>query len=72
MQVARNDLTMRYVRNLRRGNFSKVIAFFKVKSLLDLVQQGDLGGNVSMSLRFSKFGNSISYAHFYTDVRCMG
>jgi hypothetical protein len=67
-QVARNDLTTRYVRNLWRGYFSKVIAFFKVKSTSDLVQQGDLGGNVPVKLYFSKFRNSISYAHFYKDV----
>jgi hypothetical protein len=67
-QVARNDLTTRYVRNLWRGNFSKVIAFFKVKTVSDLVQQGDLGGNMSMSLYCSKFGDLISYPHFYTDV----
>jgi hypothetical protein len=57
--VARNDLTMRCNRNLWRGNFSKVIAFFKVKTLSVLVQQGDLGGNVSVKIYFNKFNNSI-------------
>jgi hypothetical protein len=63
-QVAKNDLTSRCAQNHWRGYFSKVISFFKVKSSSVLVQQGDLGGNVSVESYFSKFGNSISYPHF--------
>jgi hypothetical protein len=71
-QVARNDLTSRCVRNLWRGYFSKVVGFFKVKSSSVLVQQGDLGGNVSVELCFGKIGNSISYPHFYIEVIFVG
>jgi hypothetical protein len=71
-QVARNDLMSRCVRNLWRGNFSKVIAFFKVKYASVLVQQGDLGSNVSVKLCFDKFCNSISSAHSVAGVNFMG
>jgi hypothetical protein len=43
MQLDCNDLTTACIRNLWRGKFSKVIAFFKVKNVSDLLQQGDLG-----------------------------
>jgi hypothetical protein len=68
-QVARNDLASSFVRNLWRGYFSKVIAFFKVKSSSFLVQQGDLGGNVSVKLCFDKFHNSIIHTHFAAGVK---
>ena len=68
-QVARNDLTTRYVRNLWRGNFSKVVSFFKVDSTSDLVQQGDLGGKISVKLCFDKFCNSISSVHSVAGVK---
>jgi hypothetical protein len=71
-QVARKDLTSDYTRNLWRGNFSKIIGFFKVENTSVLLQQGDLGGNVSTSLYFSKFSNLISYKHVYTDVVFVG
>jgi hypothetical protein len=58
----------RCIRNVWRGYFSKVIAFFKVKNASDLLQQGDLGGNVSVKLYFCKFGNSISHPDSYTVV----
>jgi hypothetical protein len=58
----------RYARNLWRGFFSKFTAFFKVKSTSVLVQQGDLGGNVSVKLFIDKFDDTISYPHSYTDV----
>jgi hypothetical protein len=62
-------LTTRCIRNVWRGKFSKVVAFFKVKYVLDLVQQGDLGGNVSVKFYFSKFGDSISSKHFVASVK---
>jgi hypothetical protein len=68
-QVAKNDLMSRYVRNLWRGNFSKVIAFFKVKNSSVLLQQGDLKGNVFVLLCFDKFDNSILSVHFVAGVK---
>jgi hypothetical protein len=74
-QIASNDSTTGCVTESKSSltrilceNFSKVIAFFKVNSTSVLVQQGNLGCNVSVKLWFSKFSNLIWYPESYTDV----